>query len=109
QLASRHENLTVPEVCESAIVVDVQVCEHDSPHITRHNTECAQPGTEFLLWLDSKLPLPAHVRMQGTGGVDEMGRLARIHHDHAFRMVDDPCIGGKPLGPVCVGEYPESP
>src|SRR6476620_11199366 len=38
-----------------------------------------------------------------------MRSLPRIHDDHAFRMVDDPCIGRKPFRPMWVGEYPEPP
>src|SRR5262249_23461132 len=92
-----------------AIVVDVQVSEHDSFHIARSDSQRAQLRTDFLVALDSKPDLPAHVRVERPGGFQEMGRLPCVHHHYTFRMVDDPDVGGKPFGPVRIGEYPEAP
>src|SRR5262245_36474611 len=109
QLASRHENFGVWEVRKPAIMIDVQVGQHDAFHVPRPNTQRAQLRTDFLVALDSKPDFPAHVRVQRPGGFEEMCRLTRIHHDHAFRMIDDPCVGWKPFGPLRVGKYPETP
>src|SRR5471032_1696698 len=45
--------------------------------------------------------------MKGLAGFEQMRSLARIDHDHAFRMVDDPRVRREPSGPVSVGEDPE--
>ena len=36
-----------------------------------------------------------------------MHALARIDHDHTFRMIDDPRVSGEPFGPVRVSENGE--
>src|SRR6185295_3602632 len=57
--------------------------------------------------LDSECDFPSHVGMQGLAAFQQVCPLARIDHDHTFRMVDDPGIRWKPVGPVRVAEYRE--
>jgi hypothetical protein len=93
---------------KAAVVIAVQVCEDDSFHISRPNAHGPQLRTDFLIALDSKRDFPSHVGMQGLTALQQMSPLARIDHDHPFRMVDDPGIRWKPYGPVPILEYRET-
>ena len=42
--------------------------------------------------------------MQRLAGFQEMRALPGIDHDDAFGMIDDPCIGRQPFGPVPIGK-----
>src|SRR5262249_26813236 len=61
----------------------------------------------LLIPLDLKRHLPSPVRMQGFGAFQQVCSLSRIHDDHAFRVLEDPCVRRKPLCPVVIGEYRE--
>ena len=97
------------EVRKSAIVIDMQVSQHDSRHVVRRNAQRTQLRAEFLVGRDSESDFPAHVGMQRRGGLEEMSPLTRVHHDHAFRMLDDPSVSRKPFSPMRVCEYCEPP
>ena len=45
--------------------------------------------------------------MERFAGLELMRPLARVHHDHAFGMVDDPRIRGEPSSPPSVREHSE--
>ncbi len=45
--------------------------------------------------------------MKRFAGLEQMRSLARVHHDHAFGMVDDPRIRGEPPGPLSVRKHAE--
>jgi len=80
------------EVREPAIVIDVQVGQHDPSHITGPYTQRAELWTDFRIAFDPKLHFPPPVRMEGPGGLKKVRPLTRVHDDHAFGVVNDPDI-----------------
>src|ERR1022692_2813698 len=76
-------------------------------HVTHFDEEAEDIDWTNQPTVDAKRHFPSNVRMERFAGLEQMRPLARVHHDHAFRMVDDPRIRGEPSGPVSVGEYPE--
>jgi len=45
--------------------------------------------------------------MPTRAAVQSKSSRPRVHHDHAFGMVDDPRIRGKPSSPLLVREHTE--
>src|SRR5262249_33020748 len=90
------------------VVVDVEVREHHSLHISWANPQAPQLWPDFVIGFDPEHDLPSHVGMERFAGLQEMRPLARVHHDHAFRVIDDPHKRRKPVRPVTVREYRES-
>src|SRR5262249_5641553 len=103
------EDLAVRKVRETAVVIDMEMREHDAFHIPRADAERAQLRADFLLPLDSKRHLPAMVGMERCGTVEQMCPLPGIHDDYAFGMLDRPRICRKPVAPVAVGEHAQAP
>src|SRR5262249_33962502 len=108
KFARRHENLALREVREAAVVVGMEMGEHHAFHISRPDAEPAQLRTDFFLALDPKGYIPSVIGMEGPAAVDEMRPFARIDNDHAFGMVDHPCVGWEPIGPMAVGKHAEA-
>jgi hypothetical protein len=94
-------------VCKATIMVDVQMGQDDPFYITGPYAEGAQLRTYLLVTVDAKRHFPSNVRMERSAGLEQMRPLARVHHDHAFRMVDDPRIRGEPSSPLLVREHTE--
>src|SRR4029453_4885188 len=89
-------------------VVDVQMGEHDFFHISGADASCAELRTDFLLAFEAKLDEPPVVRMKRSDALEQMHPLPGIYDDHAFRMIDHPCVRRQPVGPVPIGEHPET-
>jgi hypothetical protein len=94
-------------MCKAAVVVDVQMGQDDASYITGPDTEGSQLRTDLLVTVDAKRHFPSNVGMKRFTGLEQMRPLTRIHHDHAFGMVDDPRIRGEPSGPLSVREHSE--
>ena len=92
---------------KTTIVIDVQMGEDDPFHIARAYAERPQLRTDFLLGADPKRDFPSDVGVKRLAAFEQMRALARIHYDDPFRVVNDPCVSGKPFGPVSVGENGE--
>ena len=86
------------KVRDAAIVVDVQVREHNCSDVAGADTEAPQLRTELLLGLDIeadaqlKIRMPARQRFQTRVG-------AGVDDDDAFGMFDRPGINWRPLRP----------
>jgi hypothetical protein len=94
-------------VREAAVVIDMEMRENDSFHVEWSYGECTQLRADLLILFDPKRHFPSPVRMQGFGAFEQMCSLARIHDDHAFRVLDDPCVRRKPLRPAAISKYRE--
>jgi hypothetical protein len=94
-------------MCKATIVVDVQMGQDDASYITGPDAEGAQLRPDLLITLDTKRHFPSNVGMERLAGLEQMRPLARIHHDHAFRVGDDPRTRREPSRPLPVREHSE--
>jgi hypothetical protein len=86
------------KVRETAIVVDVQVSEHDCLDVAGADAEAPQLRPKLLLGLDVetnaelKIRMPARQRLQTRIG-------AGVDDNRAFGVFDRPGIDRRPVGP----------
>src|SRR5262252_6269313 len=59
--------------------------------------------------LDSKHHVPPQLRMQRSGGVEQVRSLAGVHNDDAFGVIDHPCGRREPFCPLRVCENAQLP
>jgi len=92
---------------KATVVIYVQMSEDDPFHIARPDAERAQLRTDFLITVDAKRNFPSDVGVKRLAGFEQMRSLARIDHDNAFWVIDDPSVRWEPFGPSPVGENGE--
>src|SRR3954447_18999111 len=71
---------------QAAVVIDVEMREHDTFDIDGPDAECAQLRADLLLPVDPKRHLPSSVRMEGGGAFEQLRPLPVLHDNHAFRV-----------------------
>ena len=97
-LAAVGEDAAMGEMRKTAVVVDMQVSQHDRFHIALADAKASQLRSDFLLWLDVEahrkleIGVPARQRFQvrARSGID---------HDDALGMLDRPGIDRHPFRP----------
>src|ERR1019366_7334340 len=69
----------------------------------------AQLRTDLLFAVDAERDFPSDIRVKRLAGFEQVRALPGVDHDDAFGMIDDPCVGRQPFGPVCVSKNREPP
>src|ERR1019366_3652277 len=109
QLAGRDQDFAVRKVHKAAVMVHMQMGQDDPFHIARTDAERAQLRTDLLFALDAERDFPSDIRVKRLAGFEQVRALPGVDHDDAFGMIDDPCVGRQPFGPVCVSKNREPP
>ena len=109
QLAERDEDFTVREMSKAAIVVHVQMRQHNFLHFARSDPESSQLRSNLLLALNPERDFPSDIRMQRLAGFEKVRALTGVDHNDAIAMLDSPRIGREPFGPVAIGKDGQPP
>ena len=96
EFARRGEHARLGEVGEAAVVVDVQVGQHDRAHVIRPDAERAKLGADLLLAFDIEAHAGAEIRVPLRQRLEpDIG--ARIDQDDAVAMLDRVDIDRQPI------------
>jgi hypothetical protein len=93
---------------EAAVVIHMEMSKHNTLHIPRTDTEFPQLGPDLLFALNPEIRFESNIGMQRPGSLEEMGPLTGVDDYYAFGMLDGPGVGGKPIGPLGIGEDGEA-
>ena len=94
---------------QAAVVIHVQMREHDPLDVTRPDAERAQLRPDLLLRRDPEADLPADIRMERARVIQKVLALPGIDDDQAVAVIDQPGIGRQPIGPLPIGKTPRMP
>ena len=92
------EDAAMRKMREAAVVVDMQVGQHDRFHVAGADAELRNCGPDFLLRLDVEADGKLEIRMPARQRF-QMRRRSGIDDDDALRMLDRPGVDRRPVRP----------
>jgi len=83
----------VQQMCQTAVVIHVQMPQHNPFHIARSDPESPKLRSDLLPTFNPEGDLPSDIGMRRLTGFEKVRTLTCINHDDTAWMLDGPGIG----------------